>query len=94
MFQSGSEAFFFFLTFSFKVPVMGRWGKYLVWFAGVGRLGQSRAGLQEAVMLLSSLDTAINISLIPHVGPSTADNLLEEEFHLWLSPQGNPKEFY
>lgn len=40
-------------------------------------------------MFLSSLDTAINMSLIPHVDPSTADNLLGEEFHLWWSPQGN-----
>lgn len=58
-----------------------------------GLLGWSRVGLQEAVMLLSSLDTAINMSLIPHVGLSTADNLLGEEFHLWWSAWGNPKKF-
>lgn len=60
--------------------------------AGRG-LGRSGAGLQEAVMLLSSLDTAINMSLIPHAGLSTAGNLSGEEFHLWWSPQGNHKKF-
>lgn len=42
-------------------------------------------------MLLSSLDTAINTIIIPHAGPSTADNFSVEEFHLGWSPQGSQK---
>lgn len=61
--------------------------------AGGRGLGWSGAGLQKAVTLLSSLDTAINMPLIPHEGPSTAGNLSGEEFHLWWSPQGNHKNF-
>lgn len=83
MFQSGSEAFFF-------SPLRCLlWGGEANTISGVRGLGWSRAGVQEDLMFLSSLDTAINMSLIPHVDPSTADNLLGEEFHLWWSPQGN-----
>lgn len=61
--------------------------------AGGRGLGWSGADLQEAVMLLSSLHTAVNMSLIPQAGLSTADNLSGEEFHLWWSPQGSHRKF-
>lgn len=78
MFQSGSEGLFFFFPL-----------RCLLWAgesnttdgSAAGRgLGWSGAGFQEAVTLLASLDTATNISLIPHVGPSTAHNLSGKSF--------------
>lgn len=59
--------------FSFKVPVTGRLGKHARWLSWGRGLGWSGADVEEAVTLLPS----INMSLIPHTGPSAAGNLSE-----------------
>jgi len=89
MFQSGSEGLFFPL----RCLLQGDEANMLDGLAGGRGLGLSGTGLQEPVMLLSSLDTAINMTLLPHTGPSTADNPLGEKFHLQWFPQGNHMKF-
>lgn len=87
MFQSGSEGGFS----SLKMPVTGRLGKHVRWLIWGRRLEWSRAGVQGARTLCSS----INVSLIPQVGLSAAGNLLERRVSsLVVSHQSNHKEFY
>lgn len=64
--------------------------RYLLWGGEANTLGGE--GWSSGSCEASPLDTAINTSLIPHVGLSRADNLSGEEFHLWWSPQGDHKE--